>query len=145
MDVSTNRGGFTPQNGWFRFISSKNPIKIHDLGGKNPYFWVDTQMVSTNSGFDSAVGFLTERLSFFHTVEKTLWLLILKMFLRNRSSRSLATIQRLGLVCRMDVPDCVTTTLSYCSNCSNTYLHSKHIREGGKNSIWRFFFDVAPW
>ena len=23
----------------------ENPIQIHDLGGKNPYFWVDTHMM----------------------------------------------------------------------------------------------------
>ena len=34
------------QNGW---LIMENPIKIDDLGGKHPYFWVDTHIDSTKS------------------------------------------------------------------------------------------------
>ena len=27
----------------------ENPIKMDDLGGKNPYFWVDTHMIFRDS------------------------------------------------------------------------------------------------
>ena len=40
MDVSKNRGG--PQN-WMVKIR-ENPIRMDDLGGKQPYFWVDTHI-----------------------------------------------------------------------------------------------------
>ena len=40
MGVSKTTG--TPK--WMVKISWKTPLKMDDLGGKNPYFWVDTHM-----------------------------------------------------------------------------------------------------
>ena len=36
-------GGFYPQKGMVKIM--ENPLKMDDLGGKNPIFWVDTRIV----------------------------------------------------------------------------------------------------
>ena len=47
MGVEPKIVGIFPQNGWFIM---ENLIKMDDLGGKNPYFWVDTYVRTSESG-----------------------------------------------------------------------------------------------
>ncbi len=45
MGVEPKIGVFkTPQNGWFILMEKALLNKWDDLGGKKPYFWVDTHI-----------------------------------------------------------------------------------------------------
>ncbi len=58
-----------PQNGWF---TMKNPIKMDDLGGKKPYFWVATHIGDPirQEGLDNLNFYQKRRCTTQHATEK---------------------------------------------------------------------------